>query len=309
MPGHLTMLTTRNSERQYKYRFHRLKNVSEEDYGDIDDECRRRAAIGKETVVYLHGRPLPLDRLKRGIDRVQKNRPKRQVAKRKDNDPGRITFRTPSPAPVPISNRATPQLRDPQTSRTAQGLRIVSTTKSPMLLGSPSGASQQQPSQRVIGPDDVGIDTTVDLGDATRKSQSDISTEAVNWPQRTVSLAGGLEPDHRATTHARHSSPSAQEAVSLHRGGADLHLSSPDTHHDRTLMSNLPFFRLLHEIGQPGIVYPAQLFTASHIANRSRRISLANTPSSKPNKRTRPNSGSHVQWLSYPCTKRVPWRL
>ena len=173
LPGNLTTLMTRNSERQYKYRFHRLKNVSEDDYGDIDDECRRRAALGKETVVCLHGRPLPLDRLKRGINRVQKNRQKRQVAKRKEQNPGKITFRTPSPAPIPISNRATPQVESLQTSRRAREFENVLSAEPLILLDESSGTPEIQPSQRVIGPDDVGIDTAVDLADATRKSQSD----------------------------------------------------------------------------------------------------------------------------------------
>ncbi len=166
-------------ERQYKYRFHRLKNVSEDEYADIGDECQRRAALGKETVVWLHGRPLPPERVKRGMDRVRKSGPKTRVLKQKGQDPGRITFRTPSPAPVSINNRGTPQVGDLQTSWAAPGFENVSSAEPIMLLGGPAGIPGTQPSQRINWPGYVDMDTVVDLGVGIGKSQLDTSMEAV----------------------------------------------------------------------------------------------------------------------------------
>ncbi|AEO71820.1 uncharacterized protein THITE_2133112 [Thermothielavioides terrestris NRRL 8126] len=75
-------------ERQYKYRFGQLKYVNSDEWALIADELRRYAAPGKKTVVYLQGQPLPMERI---------------LAKRKPLDAARITFRTPSPAPLPTS--------------------------------------------------------------------------------------------------------------------------------------------------------------------------------------------------------------
>ncbi|SPQ27190.1 1571e770-a987-4de7-8883-52fcf4d277bb [Thermothielavioides terrestris] len=96
-------------ERQYKYRFGRLKYVSSDEWALIADELRRRAVLGKKTVVYLQGQPLPMERVSRGIARSQKkgsaSRVQKRTAdtKRKPQDAARITFRTPSPAPLPAS--------------------------------------------------------------------------------------------------------------------------------------------------------------------------------------------------------------
>src|SRR5947209_1794897 len=51
---------TSHSEAQYKRRFPRLKNVTNEEWAYIDAEYELRAAFGKQSTVYLLGRPLPL---------------------------------------------------------------------------------------------------------------------------------------------------------------------------------------------------------------------------------------------------------
>lgn len=61
------------SARQYKHRFPRLKNVTGEEWAYIDDECQRRAALGKQTVVCLHDQPLPPERVNRAIARSRKD--------------------------------------------------------------------------------------------------------------------------------------------------------------------------------------------------------------------------------------------
>jgi hypothetical protein len=66
------ILTSSYSERQYKYRLKNLKNVSINEWACIHDECSRREALDKSTVVCLHGRPLPPERVTRGIARARK---------------------------------------------------------------------------------------------------------------------------------------------------------------------------------------------------------------------------------------------
>ena len=58
-------------ERQYKHRFPRLKNVTGEEWASIADEFQRRAAVGKQTVVCLYGKPLPSDRVRRALGRAR----------------------------------------------------------------------------------------------------------------------------------------------------------------------------------------------------------------------------------------------
>jgi len=65
-----SMLTT-CSERQYKYRFQGLKNVKEDEWVFIEEETRKRDALGKPSVWCLHGKPLPQDRINRGTARVR----------------------------------------------------------------------------------------------------------------------------------------------------------------------------------------------------------------------------------------------
>jgi len=109
-------LTSGHRERQYKYRFPRLKNISEEEYANIAGEIRLRAALGKQTAVYLHGHPVPQERVRRGIDRIQKPGSKPPGPKRKPQaEGGRISLRTPSPGPL-VCDRSTPQAGDPQTA-------------------------------------------------------------------------------------------------------------------------------------------------------------------------------------------------
>ncbi|KXX76215.1 hypothetical protein MMYC01_207884 [Madurella mycetomatis] len=77
------MRATHNfNARQYKHRFPRLKNMREDEWAYIDEECRRRAALGKQTVVCLHGRPVPVERVNRGVARVRKNGSTSRIAKR-----------------------------------------------------------------------------------------------------------------------------------------------------------------------------------------------------------------------------------
>ena len=137
-------------ERQYKYRFPRLKNISEEEYAEIDDECRRRAALGKQTTVRLHGHPLPPERLQRGISRVKKNRQtSRTRGRRTSRDAGRISFRTPSPAPPP--------------TRFSSPLSFSLPFPPPVSLP-PGNPDLQFASQRLIGLGDVDMETPADLG-------------------------------------------------------------------------------------------------------------------------------------------------
>jgi hypothetical protein len=147
LPMGPTTLTSWHSARQYKYRFNRLKKVTDEEYIEIDQECQRRAALGKLTVVCLLGRLLAPERVRRGISRAVKNNPQSgRIAKRtskcelipseggnywsahkpkvkyKGQDTGRISFRTPSPAlvggqrlaPAPITTLATLQIPGPR---------------------------------------------------------------------------------------------------------------------------------------------------------------------------------------------------
>ncbi len=122
-------LTATYSERQYKYRFSRLKNFTADEYAYIDHESRRRAALGKQTQVYLHNRPVPLERISRGIGRFRSRGfipgagnpasncklwsqdaslrfPSSSSALadkpgvERQNRSGKITFRTPSPVPL-----------------------------------------------------------------------------------------------------------------------------------------------------------------------------------------------------------------
>ncbi|GAB1317713.1 hypothetical protein MFIFM68171_07923 [Madurella fahalii] len=108
--------------RQYKHHFPRLKNVTGEEWAYIDDECQRRAALGKQTVVCLHGQPLPPERVNRGIARTRTDSSKYRIAKRasqasnlkqQNSYAARISFKTLSPAivggessgPLPSNNR------------------------------------------------------------------------------------------------------------------------------------------------------------------------------------------------------------
>jgi hypothetical protein len=49
--------------------------VSEKEWVYISEESDRRAALGKESVVCLHGKPLKQARVERGIARVLKKGP------------------------------------------------------------------------------------------------------------------------------------------------------------------------------------------------------------------------------------------
>ncbi|KAI8714822.1 hypothetical protein NCS52_01203100 [Fusarium sp. LHS14.1] len=86
------------TERQYKHRFSRLKNVTAEEWIWIDQEIQRLAAIGKKAEVYLLGRRLPADRVKRETARHRRGRhvtiPPNELP---NPSPGRITVRSPSP--------------------------------------------------------------------------------------------------------------------------------------------------------------------------------------------------------------------
>ncbi len=159
-----TALTDFYSERQYKYRFNRFKKLSADDYVGIDHEVQRRAALGKKTVVFLHDRLIPPDRLKRGIDGVQKSSPRYRVAKRKEKDPGRINFRTPSLPPVAINKRALSQVGNSQTSQAIQELENVSSTEPLQVLGGPSTIPETQSSLRTIELGGVDLDDVVDQG-------------------------------------------------------------------------------------------------------------------------------------------------
>ena len=61
------------SERQYKFRFGGQKNLTGEEWEFVDHERRRRATLGKRTVVCLNDEPLPPERVDRGIARSRKN--------------------------------------------------------------------------------------------------------------------------------------------------------------------------------------------------------------------------------------------
>jgi hypothetical protein len=75
--------------------------VSEEEWVYISEESDRRAALGKESVVCLHGKPLKQARVERGIARVLKKGPnsvtKRAPKRLKRN---RISLRTPPASPA-----------------------------------------------------------------------------------------------------------------------------------------------------------------------------------------------------------------
>jgi len=62
---------TNSSERQYKYHFPGLKNVKEDEWAYIEEEIRSRAAVGKLSLPCLHGQPLPMSRVSRGIARAR----------------------------------------------------------------------------------------------------------------------------------------------------------------------------------------------------------------------------------------------
>jgi len=64
-------MLTACSERQYKYRFQGLKNVKEDEWVFIEEETRKRDALGKPSVWCLHGKPLPQCRITRGTARVR----------------------------------------------------------------------------------------------------------------------------------------------------------------------------------------------------------------------------------------------
>ncbi|KAK4097681.1 ankyrin [Parathielavia hyrcaniae] len=82
------------TERQYKYRLPRLKN--------------RRAALGKQPVVFLGNEPLQTGHVSRGISRIRKKEPEAQVTKRAPRwlIIGRISLRSPPPAIVGFEGAA-----------------------------------------------------------------------------------------------------------------------------------------------------------------------------------------------------------
>jgi hypothetical protein len=88
--------TSCHSARQYKYRFRRLKNMTAGEWVYIDEECRRRAALGKESTVYLDGKPLAPERVARGRARIQKRVSASQISERAPKrHVDRISIRSP----------------------------------------------------------------------------------------------------------------------------------------------------------------------------------------------------------------------
>ena len=75
LPSFWSLLTLANgpSERQYKFRFGGQKNLTSEEWEFVDHERRRRAVLGKRTVVCLNDEPLPPERVDRGVARSRKN--------------------------------------------------------------------------------------------------------------------------------------------------------------------------------------------------------------------------------------------
>ncbi len=89
-----------------------------------------------------------------------------------------------------------------------------------MLRDSPPGASEP-----VIGLSDVGMDTTVDLGDGAGKSQTDTLTEVVTDPREQLrSLAGPKPTTEQPPMYAIRLPPSGE--LYLYTGGSPISSST-----------------------------------------------------------------------------------
>jgi len=72
----------KSSERGYKSRFSKLKNVKADEWIWIGQEMQHRAALGKESEPRLHDKPLPLDRVVREIARHKNKAPAATLSNR-----------------------------------------------------------------------------------------------------------------------------------------------------------------------------------------------------------------------------------
>ncbi|KAK4034669.1 ankyrin repeat-containing domain protein [Parachaetomium inaequale] len=238
--------------RQYKYRFNRLKKITDEEYLDIDQECQRRAALGKRTDVCLLGRPLAPERVRRGISRAVKNNPQS----------GRIVKRTSKCELIPNtgsyygSEHSQAQVKHNETM---------------MLLDLPVATLDMQPSHELIELGDVDLDMAVEAEFGSGKYFSILRGEGVECNCNSANHGGtvatwhGFASDLEASTHLHPRSPLIRAGLSPFRrlddsdpSVVDFDLSDP--YQGRGRMRNLPFFQVLD--------YPFKVPLPGHRATR-----------------------------------------
>ncbi|KAH8803035.1 ankyrin repeat-containing domain protein [Xylogone sp. PMI_703] len=242
------------TERQYKSRFPNLKNVKAEEWIWIHQEEQRRAALGKESEVCLHGRPLSSERVIRETAR-HKNKAPPVLHFNPPNPFPRITVRTPPPSVTAIASRPSLDPLDDLMGNsmelygTQAHVDVVPTQQSPLYMDfiSEQGAELDTDMELIesrIEDNPFRLDLSSELESG---GYGDFNSPMIDclFPVNTTQQSFSFSDSNPVALQSPRRNPFFFSQY------IDLELLT--THHNFQLMINLPWFRLQSMLEQPEI--------------------------------------------------------